>query len=56
MADEMIQPGDLVVLKSGGPTMTAGASNAGSGLRKCYWFVANELKTADFRDEVLRKP
>jgi uncharacterized protein YodC (DUF2158 family) len=47
------KPGDLVVLKSGGPVMTVDSVDhlaGGSGI-KCVWFAGAKRETAYFRAE-----
>lgn len=39
-----LKPGDLVMLKSGGPVMTYGREEYGSAW--CYWFVGTVEKQA----------
>jgi uncharacterized protein YodC (DUF2158 family) len=42
-----INTGDVVRLKSGGPSMTVSESEAGSSV-KCAWFVGKEIHFASF--------
>jgi uncharacterized protein YodC (DUF2158 family) len=48
-----IKEGGLVVLKSGGPQMTAGQRLVNGKIR-VVWFVGHELKAADLDTCVLR--
>jgi uncharacterized protein YodC (DUF2158 family) len=50
MAD-IFKVGDLVVLKSGGPTMTV--ESIGQGRVECVWFIDNELKRSSFDGALL---
>lgn len=46
--------GDLVQLKSGGPTMTVQyVSDLGVEDTRCNWFVGHELKRCDFAADSL---
>jgi uncharacterized protein YodC (DUF2158 family) len=51
MAD--FKPGDLVVLKSGGPVMTVDSIDqlADYGNIACVWFAGAKRETASFRKE-----
>jgi uncharacterized protein YodC (DUF2158 family) len=49
---EALEPGDLVRLKSGGPTMTLGRPSA-EGFWAVCWFAGDELKTASLAAETL---
>ena len=51
------QPGDLVKLKSGGPTMTVEkVGHVGNAVAVfCTWFEDNELKRASFAPAALKK-
>ena len=50
---EELKPGDLVMLKSGGPVMTYGSEEYGSAW--CYWFVGKAEKAAKFPVAALRR-
>jgi len=43
---EQVQPGDIVKLKSDGPTMVIGCFEDGATepVARCYWFVGNDLR------------
>jgi len=50
------KPGDLVMLKSGGPTMTAETWSSTYDQWECKWFDAKgELHTKLFSPEALKK-
>jgi len=56
---ETFVPGDVVILKSGGPKMTVEsignfAGMGGPGAR-CKWFEKNDLKEAAFAISALKK-
>lgn len=53
MATDSIQPGDRVLLKSGGPEMTV--SKVINDSWYCQWFDKGELKGASFPTHVLKK-
>lgn len=53
MSAEDIKAGDVVVLKSGGPKMTA-ASVHPNGVVGCYWFAEAQIREADFVGATLR--
>lgn len=54
MADrEEWKPGDLVVLKSGGPVMTINTV-FGDGEVRCTWFNGKKHETADVNSATLR--
>lgn len=57
MTKDELKPGDLVVLKSGGPVMTIGSiSTMISGMTKCYWFDENQKnQSGEFNLECLKK-
>lgn len=48
--------GDLVKLKSGGPTMTVNNANELRGYYECKWFEKNDvLKKENFKEDALEK-
>ncbi len=48
--------GDLVQLKSGGPTMTVQyVTDLGVEDTRCKWFVGNDLRWCDFASDSLVK-
>ena len=49
------EKGDVVQLKSGGPTMTIDNEAGGPGGWICRWFVNGEVKTHVFEEQALRK-
>ena len=52
---EIFQPGDLVMLKSGGPPMTVEWLDDMSGLYVCSWFtVSHERQQQRFAGEALK--
>jgi len=54
MNENNLKPGDLVRLKSGGPTMTyEGESSIGTAL--CNWFVGPERKRDNFAFATLER-
>ena len=46
--NEAFQPGDVVVLKSGGPLMTVSSIDRDGDLN-CVWFIEAERKFAEFK-------
>lgn len=50
------KPGDVVMLKSGGPKMTVSAKTAGGTSWICQWFVGGEIKESVIPDAALTKP
>jgi uncharacterized protein YodC (DUF2158 family) len=51
-----LQPGDLVQLKSGGPTMTVECLLSGSFENvRCCWFVGTDVKRFTFASDALTK-
>lgn len=52
------QPGDVVQLKSGGPSMTVSHTVGGIGGDKlvCKWFEGNKLQSAEFGAAALMTP
>jgi uncharacterized protein YodC (DUF2158 family) len=52
MADSRFKPGDIAVLKSGGPQMTV--QDAKGDEVTCVWFCGGKLETGAFRDVCLR--
>jgi uncharacterized protein YodC (DUF2158 family) len=50
---EEFKAGDLVQLKSGGPTMTVKTAHA-DGLLFCQWFVGTTLSSDNFRAESVK--
>jgi len=46
------KPGDVVRLKSGGPSMTVSTHDEVFGYR-CQWFVGNDLRDAMFKGDSL---
>jgi uncharacterized protein YodC (DUF2158 family) len=50
-----LNPGAIVVLKSGGPAMTIDNLNttASGNLYTCYWRTRDSTQTADFFEEEL---
>ncbi|AUR89437.1 protein of unknown function DUF2158 [Vibrio phage 1.123.O._10N.286.48.F3] len=48
-----MKAGDIVKLKSGGPSMTVGGFSSDSRIITCAWFDGSELKEAQFRDWML---
>lgn len=47
--------GDVVYLKSGGPSMTV-SSGPSNGFCECHWFLKGELKRGEFcSDELTNK-
>ncbi|HMJ53581.1 MAG TPA: DUF2158 domain-containing protein [Polyangiaceae bacterium] len=52
MGNSEFKAGDVVCLKSGGPSMTAGNMAVGGLL--CYWFAGSELKKDTFPPEILK--
>jgi uncharacterized protein YodC (DUF2158 family) len=57
---QVSKPGDLVVLKSGGPIMTLGRKSyeydksvASLDLYRCHWFEGDFPQSADFFEEEL---
>lgn len=53
MSDEL-EPGDVVVLRSGGPRMTLRSRNSDGDLY-CNWFDGRELKGALFVEATLER-
>ena len=56
MAEDEIKTGDIVTLKSGGPTMTV--DRQAKDIRNdytCIWFVGNEMRSGSFHKESLKK-
>lgn len=53
--EKKFKPGDVVRLKSGGPTMTVQryVLQAGTEVAECSWFAGTDLHTRDFRDDSL---
>ncbi len=51
---ENFQPGDVVILKSGGPQMTIAATR-GEGLVLCVWFKDDEIKREAIEAKALSK-
>jgi uncharacterized protein YodC (DUF2158 family) len=48
------KPGDLVVLKSGGPVMTVDSVDHLAGLGVgCVWFAGAKRETAYFKEEAI---
>lgn len=52
---EELKPGDLVQLKSGGPTMTVRRFEKLRSNWVCDWFVDTAHFHAEFREEQLKK-
>jgi uncharacterized protein YodC (DUF2158 family) len=50
---EKFKTGEIVRLKSGGPTMTFGGEAALTGEAICYWFHGTERKCETFPFEAL---
>ncbi|MEZ8103209.1 YodC family protein [Vibrio bivalvicida] len=50
----MFQLGDVVILKSGGPSMTVSYVDKDNECR-CYWFLNGELKHAILKAEALER-
>jgi len=48
--------GDLVELKTGGPTMVVDAIHDEDGRVTCVWFDSNERQVASFAEETLIQP
>jgi uncharacterized protein YodC (DUF2158 family) len=54
MTENTLNPGDLVSLKSGGPTMTYGGE-ALYGDALCYWFEGNQRQCEKFPYAVIER-
>ncbi len=48
MAENEFKVGDIVTLKSTGPTMTVEAVSTDDGNCRCVWFVNNEARRDSF--------
>ena len=62
MANQELQPGDVVKLKSGGPSMTIEGigkygqlHSSGPDRAKCVWFEKNQQKEGYFELHMLSK-
>lgn len=54
--EDVIKPGDLVKLKSGGPVMTVAFIKPGStGVFNCLWFLDSALQQGTFSNVSLVK-
>lgn len=53
MADEKIKAGDVVQLKSGGPSMTVQYLSGHAAV--CHWFNGNDAKQYEFYLDQLKK-
>lgn len=59
MDENILQPGDLVQLKSGGPVMTVTNDdplNKRNGSVQCKWFSGNKLERGSFPIAALQSP
>ena len=54
MEQHSFQPGDKVVLKSGGPVMTVDHGTYDNGKHRCQWFVGDKLEDEIFAPTSLR--
>jgi uncharacterized protein YodC (DUF2158 family) len=52
---EAFKPGDVVVLKSGGPKMTVEGSGSSGREVTCVWFAEEDVQRGVFAPETLRK-
>ena len=55
MAEEQIEQGDIVWLRSGGPAMTINGRSSGGSSLNCSWFDKGELKNGFFLTSALTK-
>lgn len=53
MANNKFSPGDLVILKSGGPDMVVDL-DWGDGTYRCTWFAGEKHQQANFRGATLK--
>lgn len=55
MADQLLKPGDVVQLKSGGERMTVESvvEQFGSPVVNCVWFDSKKVMREQFRADVL---
>ena len=55
MSDDKFKPGDLVCLKSGGPTMTIQYCSTSTKMYICYWFERDALHKRDIPEVCLKE-